>query len=1039
VIEVLLTERLVDKAAGCHGFVFAVSVVSQSTVCAQPIGSCMTPVHVKEATMQNRHFPRVASVLFLTVFGAWPLAAQVDRATLNGRVTDASGSVIPGAKVEVLSPSTGLRREVVTDSNGTYLVPGLPIGSYTVAFASAGFKTLQYREVALTVGQTRTLDAQLEVGTLVSEVQVTAPAETLNRSSAELSGVIEARQVRDIPLNGRNWAALMTLAPGAINVGGGDQRSIRFAGRSRDDNNYTFDGIDASGVQEQPQKADARLNISLDSIAEFRVSSSNYTAESGTTGGGQINVVSKTGTNEIHGGLFEFLRNDISDARSPFDPAQIPPFRLNQFGANVGGPIVKNRSFFYFNYEGLRQRLGNTLIGFVPNAAFRSQAVATSPALQPLINAYPNGQTSVGSETDQLTVQGRNTVREDSGMFRFDHNFTTKTTFFARYTIDDAFIDTPSGNLGARDNLEIRPSNLVLQLQRVFTPRLINEAKFGLNRSAFRHPTVGITSLTVTVPGFDDLTGNALDLEIGTTFSWVDNLTIARGKHTFKAGAEIRRIQLNNSGNAIETTSIAYASSQDFVNNKLDSIDDNAALGVGGMRRTFWMYYGQDEFKARPNLTLNLGLRYEYYSVMHEVLGRAAVIDILGCGGFCPQGTPYYSPDRNNFAPRVGLAWSPSALKGRTVIRTGFGTYYSPGQNDDFSDPHESTAGRYALSSADVPNLSYPITPFQSQLQSQGLSPKGIDRGRRDMYYQNWDFMIQQQLPYHFVGQAGYIGSVGHKLFSNTPSNLIDPVTKKRPLPEFGKFGVKGNRANSNFNALQASLNRAFASGWLWQTQYMWSHAISDGSVGAGESVAVENAACFSCDRSAAPFDVRHTLSMNSVYQLPFGRRSNGWTGELCRGWELSGIGTASSGRPVNIVVTRSSSNLPDGNSSNQRPDLVPGVSIYPAQQTISNWFNLAAFAVPAKGTWGNAGRFIGRGPGLWEADLALAKRTPIRERANLIFRAEVFNMFNHPIFANPAANISSSTFGKITSILNTGAIGTGTPRRMQFMLRLDY
>ena len=470
----------------------------------------------------------------------------------------------------------------------------------------------------------------------------------------------------------------------------------------------------------------------------------------------------------------------------------------------------------------------------------------------------------------------------------------------------------------------------------------------------------------------------------------------------------------------------------------------DAALPVGGMRRTFWMGYGQDEFKVRSNLTLNLGVRYEYYSVMNEVKDRIAVVD-LACGGFCPPGTPMYSPDRNNFAPRVGLAWIPGGAAGKTVIRTGFGIYYGANQNDDFSDPHESTAARYALSSADVPNLSYPLTPFLGQLQSEGASPKGIDRLRRDLYYENWDFMVQRQLPHSFVGQVGYVGSQGHKLFGARATNLIDPVTKLRPLPQFGQFNIKHNDSNSNFNALQASLTRSFTSGWLWQTQYMWSHAITDNSVGAGESVPVQNASCRACDRSNSPFDVRHTITVNSVYQLPIGPgqrywRAGGVAGKLVGGWELSGIATASTGRPVNITVTRAASDMLDGNRNNQRPNLVPGVPIYAADQTIANWFNPAAFAVPAKGTWGNLGRYIARGPGYWEMDTALRKRIPITERVGLSFRAEAFNLFNHPAFANPASNISArSSFGRITSVLNSGAVGTGTPRRLQLMLRLDF
>jgi len=984
-------------------------------------------------------------LVLLFALVTYPVAAQVDRATLTGIVTDSTGSVIVGARVETVATSTALRRETVTGVNGAYELPGLPIGGYTVTISKAGFKVTQYTNVELSVGQSRTLDAQMEVGEMTSHVEVVETAAALNRSSAEVGDVIQSQQVRNIPLNGRNWASLGILAPGAINASDGSQRNIRFVGRGRDDNNFTFDGIDATGVQEQSQKADARLNISLDSIAEFRVSSAVYTAESGSSGGAQINAVSKTGTNGFHGAAFEFFRNNVFDARSPFDPSKIPPFRMNQFGANVGGPIAKNRTFFFVGYEGIRQSLTQTITGFVPNASFRAKVLATSPALKPILDSWPTGQTPFDSNTDQYKAPGLNSVRENSVTGRVDHSFSDHTTMFVRYNIDDAFISKPFDNVGSRDTEAIRPSNLVIQLQHIFSPRVINEAKIGMNRSAFRHPVIGTAPVIVSsVPGFTDLSSNQLDLEVGTTISGIDNLTIIRGGHTFKMGAEIKRVRLNNTSVGIPLTTLAFASATDFVNNKIDSISVNEALGTGGMRRTFWMGYGQDEFKVRPNLTLNLGLRYEYYSVMSEVKGRIAVVD-FACGGFCPAGTPMYSPDRNNFAPRVGLAWTPGGANGKTVIRTGFGIYYTANQNDDLSDPHESTAARSALSSADVSNLSFPITPFLAKLKAQGASPKGIDVHRRDGYYENWNLMIQRQLPHSFIAQVGYVGSEGHKLFGARQVNLIDPTTGKRPLPQFGQFQIKYNDSNNNFHAFQASLERSFTSGWLWQTQYMWSHTITDGSVGTGETAQVEIASCRACDRSNANFDVRHTLAMNSVYQLPIGPGRRYWNGKgvvgkLIGGWQASGIVTARTGLPVNITVTRKASDMLDGNNKNQRPNLVPGVSIYPAVQTINNWFNLAAFAVPAKKTWGNLGRFIARGPGYWEMDLGLEKRTPITEHVGLSFRAEAFNFLNHPIFANPAANISSpSTFGRITSVLNSGATGIGTPRRLQFMLRLEF
>jgi hypothetical protein len=421
-----------------------------------------------------------------------------------------------------------------------------------------------------------------------------------------------------------------------------------------------------------------------------------------------------------------------------------------------------------------------------------------------------------------------------------------------------------------------------------------------------------------------------------------------RGRHTLKFGLEVRRIRLNNSGNTLTTSSISYATNEDFINNVADSATYLQGEGVAGSRHTLAAGYAQDELKISPHLTLNLGLRYEYYSVVREILNRSAVVDIAGCGGFCPKGTPYYDPNTKNFGPRVGLAWAPASLGGKTTIRTGFGIYYGGNQNDDFSDAAESAVPRYSLSSADFPNLAFPLVAFLDP-RNQLFSPKAIDRHRKDLYYENWDFMVQQQLPKDWLVQVGYTGSEGHHLFNRETVNLIDPLTGKRPLAGFGSFGLKANHANNNFNALQTMLHRRFTRGLQVQMNYMWSHGITDASIGAGESIAYQNMACRACDRSSSSVDVRHNMTASAIYNLPFGPGKQffdtGLPSRILGGWELAGIASARTGLPVNITMTRKATALPDGNTSSQRPNLVPGVPIYAAHQSIDNWFNPAAFA----------------------------------------------------------------------------------------------
>ena len=449
----------------------------------------------------------------------------------------------------------------------------MAVGTYTVTISREGFRAAEFKNVELSVGQPRTIDAHLQVGSVAESVEVNATLEALNRTSAEGGGLIEAEQIKEIPVSGRNWASLMMLAPGAVNYSDGSQRNIRFNGHSIDDANYTFDGIDNNGVQEQTQKAETRLNIALDSIAEFRVSTAVYTAESGAAGGVQVQVVSKTGSNQFHGSTFYSLRNDALDARSPFDGATIPAFTLHQFGANFGGPIKKDKAFFFMNYEGLRQDLGITQISYVPNAAFRAKVIATSPILKPLIDAYPAGQTRLDATTDQINLVASNQVREDSGMIRFDYRFNDRNTMYARYNIDDVYIDNPTDALGSHNVVPHRPANAVLAFQHIFTPSTINEIKFGVNRANYHNWSYGIAPVATSVSSasFSGLSSDSLDTEVGTTFSYIDNLTVVKGRHTLKFGGNVMRVRLNNSGNTLTTQSISYASADDFTANKASS------------------------------------------------------------------------------------------------------------------------------------------------------------------------------------------------------------------------------------------------------------------------------------------------------------------------------------------------------------------------------------------------------------------------------------------------------------------------------------
>ena len=970
--------------------------------------------------------------------------AQVDRATLTGTVTDPTGAVVPGANVEVRAPATGLHRDVKTGAAGNYTFAGLPIGNYVVVVSFEGFTPVSVKDVQLEVGDNRTLDVRLsQVAGGTTMVSVEGQAAALERESATVGTVIASQQMREIPLNGRHWASLMALAPGAINTGSGNMESFRFSGRSNDDNNFLYDGLDATGIKDQTQEADLRLVVSTDTIAEFRVNSSLYTAESGMAGGAQVNLVSKGGTNEFHGTVFEFLRNEHMDARNPFDTSK-QPFRLNQFGGNLGGPIVKNRTFFFANYEGMRQRLSETMRADVPSAAFRARA--TDPNIQKILNAYPAGTVRTSdADIDRYLADRSNSWTEDSGTLRIDHRFNDNNSFYARFNTDNGLVDDPvSAIAGDRETSYLRPTHFVLQYQRIFSPTVVNEWKAGLNRAPLTRFSYGPFPETINISGFQTLNDSNLAVETGTSYALIDNLAITRGRHTLKVGGEIRRVHLNVGDPLYGNYSVTFPNRTAFLNNAVDSVSIGAGNAVLGTRKWYYFGYVQDDFKLKPELTLNLGLRYEYYGVNSEVAGRYRVFDLWECRGFCSHDSPWYFADRNNWDPRIGIAWAPKALKGKTVIRTGAGIYHGPGQVDDVNTAIDNYADNYSLSRNEAPNLSYPIAPFLALARNIGLTPRSLQRDRRDLYSSNWGFAIQHNLPSEFIGQVAYVGNVGKKLFARLDINRLDPVTRTRMLPNFGRIDEKRQDGNSNFNALQLSLHRRVARGFNWGTEYMWSHSINDFSIGAGEGDRPQNSDCRACDRGHSAQDIRHTITSNWVYELPFGSGkrflNSGISSKVLGGWETSGIWTMRTGRALNITMARSTNDLPDGNSRDPRPNLVPGVSIYPAGgPTFEQWFNPAAFVAPASRTWGNLGRSIARGPGLAQVDVALQKVNHFTESKTITIRVEAFNIFNRVQAANPGTTFTSpASFGLVSAGLNR-TIGTGTSRQLQIAMRLNF
>jgi hypothetical protein len=994
----------------------------------------------------------------LSLVGASLCHAQVDRSGLSGSVTDPTSHALAETHITAVENSTQLRRETVSHADGSYYLAELPVGAYTITFEHAGFKSVTFVDVEETIGRTRQLNAKLAVSGGEQRVEVSASSEQIDTNTDALGGRIEKIQAQELPLNGRNWATLTALVPGAVDTGGSNQRSIRFAGRGRDDDNFTYDGIDATNIINQAQQPYVRLAIPLDTIEEFRIDAMLATAEAGGTGGPQLAVTSPSGTNDWHGHAFEYLRNNVFDAQQPVPVtnAPQPPFHLNQFGGSLGGPIVRGRTFFFFAYEGYRQRWGFPLSGYVPSSSFRAKVLKDSPELAAIVNAYPSGQLLTSDpNVNQFVSEGTQAISENSAMMRLDQRFSEKTTGFMRFNFDRAVNTQPLASSGQYledlQQLTSAPVNGGLELMHIFNPNLVNEIKFGFNRSTANTIDLNQTGIpyAVSVAGFTTLNNNRVSIGAGNSFSEIDNLTWVRARHTLKAGVEFRRIQLNQ-GNT-EAGTIAFASTAAFDANQVNTASLNGTLPVNGLRKTQYFGYLQDEFRWTPKLTLNLGLRYSFFNIFHEVLERANPFDFGTCGaqGFCGVGASFGQRNYGDIDPRIAIAWAPDK-SAETVVRGGFGIYHEDGQLDDQNLPISNEVFAYSLSNKTIPNLSYPIYPFLSNTPGV-ISPRDADRLRKDTYVEQWGLSVQRALPADFVSTLSYVGSKGVHLLALSAVNVVNPQTGTRPYPSFGQVSWRGNKDSSDYEGFSAAVKRSFSRGLLFSANYMWSHEIDNGSNGSGDgdSLVPQNVACPACERGSGIWDVRHVVNTNVVYQLPFGPNKpflnqRGALSSIADAWELTSVAVVRTGFPVNVLVNRSAASVPDGNTSSQRPNLVPGVSLTPpGGKSIGEWINPAAFAMPDNGTFGDATRDIVRGPGAWQMDLGVMKKVPITERAQLELHSEFFNIFNHPQHGLPQATFGIPGFGSIIQTVNTTApvspVGSGTPREMQFALKLKF
>lgn len=957
----------------------------------------------------------LACFVFLSAT-AW---AQTDQGRIVGTVTDSNGAIVPGASVSAKSERTGEERTVTTNDGGYYIISGLRPAIYTVTAAAQNL-TVRATNVQVLVGQEFNLPLTLLATGVEAKVDITAAGDSaLDTGSASMSVNVNPREVEALPLNGRQLSQLYLQAPGSVNSGSGTYGDIRFSGRAVEQNTIRYDGIEGTAIiDSSPGNLNGeiptpfRLQSSLENVQEFRVDSNNFPAELGTGTGGQISVVTKSGGNQFHGSLFEYLRNDALDAANFFDNiiGQKSKLRLNQFGGSVGGPIIKDKAFFFFSYEGYRLRGGINAIEVVPGLASRicapplgsglTSCNAATAALIPAFRAAGAIPLRVGPDLfDTVQLQDINTVDENSVALRVDYRFNTRHSAYVRFFRDQAFNSQPDGVTGRRILVRQIPQNGVVALQSLLTPNLLNEVKFGYNGAYSRinasAPIVNGIDLSnlsfniggsvagfalpgqganagVAVPG-GLIRANSAQNGRGQPYtpyslSFVDNLSWTQGNHALKFGGEVRRIRLftDRQGGITYT----FASINNFLSNTLQStqfLGDlsapspffNNSTGQAEAEQQYYIGYAQDEWKIRPNLTLNFGLRYEYYTPLREANDRQILFDIV-TGTLRDSSEDAFKTSKTNFGPRVALTWSPNAAGsgffggGRTVLRGGFGIFYGPGQTEDQIQPIESNRISSTISGGVFPQdpaaiaASFVTNPNNRQYQPRAYAPEYTVP---EKVYQ-YSVSVQQELFYKVVLTAGFVGSQGRNLFLRSIANRLLPgetsigpsatslpagfgvvnltdaagnvvaVRQVRefsilngtgaPLNPYAEIDDKTSGGHDSYKALQMSLARRFNSGVTLNSQYTFSRSFGNTSGSNEARTAANNARAlseFDYDEGYNNFDVRHTFNFSAVYDLPVGkgrRYDFGNLGNTLLGdWEVGTIVNARSGLPLEIGIVR--------------------------------------------------------------------------------------------------------------------------------------
>jgi hypothetical protein len=1037
------------------------------------------------------------AVLAVTLALAATAAAAQTTSTLYGQVQDPRGGALAGVAVTAHHLESGLVRSATSDQAGAFALAALPVGPYEVRAEAQGFRPLVQRGVALAVGESRVLRLTMQLGAAAEEVTVTADLSGLQTRSGELSYLVSADAIQTLPLNGRNYTDLALLQPGVLAFPHRDGGSIvahglgtSVNGQDPRANAYLLDGTLMNDFTNGPAGSAAGTALGLEMVREFRVQANSYGAEFGRNSGGQVNVITKSGTNDFHGSAWEFHRNDALDSRNVFDQGDKPDFRRNQFGFTAGGPLRKDRTFFFAGYEGLRESLGRTVSSVVPDENARlgllpdptqpagTRLVPVSPIVRPYLDAYPlpNGA-NLGGGLASFSFPFDQRVDQDYFQARLDHNFGARDQVFVRYTFDRAEQRLPTDFPQFPRTFASRNQFATGEYRRVLSSTTFGTARIGWSRTRIGQEVEANVDLAPFVPGRAsmgdiDIGGvprfgpqSSAGVQLGQdVWSFAGDVSHSRGRHLFKTGLLVERYRDQEFNPTFSLGIYTFPSLETFLTNRPQRFIGLTPEGDLDREWTFTLLglYLQDDVRVTRDLTVNAGLRYEYSTLPDEAQGR----DINMPDLLAPDvtvGPLYDNPSPTAVSPRIGFAWDVGG-RGKTAVRGGYGLYYNTNnqQNLIVTITNPPFTPRPVIA-----NPAFP-TPDFGRAGALSIRPVQFDLDVPRVHV--WNLSVQRELPFHSVLTVGYAGARGRRLLRNTDANtavpqeladgtLFFPPGGPRQNPRFSAIEIKTSDGESWYDALVTELRRTSTNGLGFQVAYTL--ARNEDTTQASTFFSDATNATVSAfpefgpdggdyNRGTADFHAKHNLVANLTWRLPMARESHGLTKALLGDWQLAVIGQYRSGPPLTAFVQANRSRSLWSPSQGpgigfDRPNLAPGRTPDDAVTGgPEHWFDPTAFQLQPAGQLGNLKRGSLVGPDLKVVDLALVKRVPVSRfgpAGSVELRVEAFNVFNRANYGIPSLIAFAGVAPTETPVPTFGRIRTTTTpaRQVQVGVRVVF